>query len=67
MCTEAQISGRKTNHSLRATGVMELYTAGVLEKIIKEWTGHHSTDGLWVYKRTSENQHQAVSQILSSK
>lgn len=67
MCTEAQISGRKTNHSLRATGATELYTAGVPEKIIKERTGHRSTDGLRVYERTSQNQHRAVSQILSSK
>ena len=67
MCSEAQISGRKTNHSLRATGATELYNAGVPEKIIKEQTGHRSTDGLRVYERTSQNQHQAVSKILSSK
>ena len=46
MCIEAQISSRKTNHSLRATGAMELYTAGVPEKIITERIGHRSTDGL---------------------
>ena len=39
---------------------------GVPEKIIKERTGHRSTDGLHVYEKKSQNQHQAVSQILSS-
>ena len=67
MCSEAQISTRKTNHSLRATGATELYNAGVPEKIIKEQTGLRSTNGLRVYKRTSQNQHQAVSKLLSSK
>lgn len=55
-----------TNHSLRATGATELYDAGVPEKIIKECTGHRSTDGLRVYERTSQKQHQTVSHILSS-
>ncbi len=32
MCSEAQIDGRKTNHSLRATGASELFQAGVTEK-----------------------------------
>ena len=41
MCFEAGIAGHKTNHSLRVTGASELFQAGVLEKIIKERTGHH--------------------------
>ena len=66
MCSEAKFSSRMTNHSLRATGATELYDAGVPEKIIKECTGHRSTDGLRVYERTSQKQHQTVSHILSS-
>ena len=39
MCKEAGIIGHKTNYSLRATGVSELFEAGVPEKIIKEKNG----------------------------
>ena len=35
MCSEASIQGHKTNHSLRATGATELYTAGVQKKLSK--------------------------------
>ena len=66
MCKLGNISGHKTNHSLRATGATELYAAEVPEKIIQERTGHRSIEGLRLYERTSEKQHQAVSNILSS-
>ena len=39
MCQLAEI-----NRSLRATGATALYTAGVLEKIIQERTGHRSVE-----------------------
>ena len=67
MCSEAGITGRKTNHSLRATGASELFAAGVPEKIIKERTGHRSLDALHVYEHTTSTQHQAVSTILGSR
>ena len=66
MCHDAAIGGRKTNHSLRATGASELFAAGVPEKIIKERTGHRSLEALHVYEHTTSLQHQAVSTILSS-
>ncbi len=66
MCSEAQIDGRKTNHSLHATGASELFQAGVPEKIIKERTGHHSLETLRTYERTTTEQHQAISDILSA-
>ena len=50
MCSEAHISGHKTNHSLRATGASELFEAGVPEKIIKERTGHRSLEALRLYE-----------------
>ena len=65
MCCEAKIGGHKTNHSLRATGASELFEAGVPEKIIKERTGHRSLEALRLYERTTSNQHQAVSKVLS--
>ncbi len=66
MCSEAQIDGRKTNHSLRAIGASELFQAGVPEKIIKERTGHHSLEALRTYERTTTEQHQAISGVLSA-
>ncbi len=66
ICKIGNISGHKTNHSLRATGATELYAAEVPEKIIQEQTGHRSIEGLRLYERTSDKQHQAVSNILSS-
>ena len=67
MCKEAKISGHKTNHSLRATGATELYTAGVPEKIIQERTGHRTLESLRMYERTSEKQQQAVSKVISAR
>ena len=66
MCKLGNISGHKTNHSLRATGATELYEAQVPEKIIQERTGHRSLECLRMYERTSDKQQQAVSNILSS-
>ena len=61
ICADA---GNKTNHSLRATGATGLYHTGVPEKVIQERTGHLSLSG---YERTSEDQHMAVSRVLSSR
>jgi len=43
-----------------------MFTAGVPERIIQERTGHRSIDALRLYKRTSESQQQAVSNVLAS-
>ena len=65
MFTEAGLSKRATNHSLRATGATELYRCGVPENVIKERTGHKSLDGVRAYDRTSVEQQVAVSRILT--
>ena len=65
ICTAASIRGFKTNHSLRVTAATRLFQAGVDEQLIMERTGHHSTDGIRVYKRSSIEQQQAISDILS--
>ena len=67
MCSKAGITGRKTNHSLRATGASELFATGVSKKIIKERTGHRSLDVLHIYEYTTSTQHQAASTILGSR
>ena len=66
MCRNAGIMGHKTNHSLRATGATELYRSDVPEKIIQERTGHRSLKALRVYERSTDQQHEAVSSLLSS-
>ena len=66
MCGVAGIEGRKTNHSLRATGATQMYASGVPEKLIQERTGHRSTEALRCYERTNMQQHSAVSALLST-
>ncbi len=67
MCSEAQIDGRKPNHSLRATGLRNCFKLAYYQKkIIKERTGHHSLEALRTYERTTTEQHQAISDILSA-
>lgn len=65
MCAEAEIKGKKTNHSLRVAGVSCLFDAGVPEKIIQQRSGHRSIDGLRVYERITDEQDSAVSKILT--
>ena len=53
---QAQVLGKKTNHSLRASGISKLFQAGISEKVIQDRSGHRSLDGLRKYKRVSEEQ-----------
>ena len=53
MCAQAGIFG-KTNHSLRATGALELFRAG--EKIIQKHTGYRTVKALRMYESTTSNQ-----------
>ena len=66
MCKHAGVKGNKTNHSLRAASATQMYANGVPEKLIQERTGHRSLDALRMYERSSQQQHQAVSKILSA-
>ena len=65
LCKSAGIEGYKTNHSLRVTTATRLFQAGVDEQLIMERTGHHSTDGIRTYKRSSVQQQEKISDILS--
>lgn len=56
MCKEAETNGKKTNHSLRATRVSNLFQAGVPEKLIQQRSGHRSLEGLRQYQRTTLDQ-----------
>lgn len=66
LCSQAGISGFKTNHSLRVTAATRLFQNGVDEQLIMARTGHRSTDGIRAYKRISEEQQKAVSEILNN-
>ncbi len=65
LCASAGIEGFKTNHSLRATTAARLYQSGVDEQLVMERTGHRSLEGVRNYKRTSSQQKEALSDILS--
>ena len=67
MCTQANIPGNKTNHSLRATAATEMFRCGVPEKIIQERKGHRSLEALQSYERFDEGQHKVVSALLAGK
>ena len=64
MCRRAGIEGYKTNHSLFAP-TARLFHAGIDEQLIMERTGHKSLDGVRSYKRTSEEQQAALSDIVN--
>ena len=65
LCQECGIPGYKTNHSLRATVTSRLYRSGVDEQLVMERTGHCSVEGVRSYKRTSDTQREALSDILN--
>lgn len=67
ICKLAGMSGFKTNHSLRVTAATRLYQSGVDEQLIMEKTGHRSLEGVRSYKRTSDEQRESISDILSNR
>ena len=64
MCKIANIEGKISNHSLRATSATTMFQMGLPEKIIQERTGHRSLEALRTYERTNEDQHRAASKVL---
>ena len=64
LCRDADITGNKTNHSLRATTATRGLDMGIPEKMLMERTGHRSVDSLLRYQRPSEEQKAMVSHAL---
>ena len=56
MCSEVNIDSKKTNHSLRSTGITSLFQTGVSEKVIQNQSGHRLLDVLCKYEKVSEEQ-----------
>ena len=63
MCQEAGIKGKKTNHSLHATGASAMFNAGVPEKLIRSVTGYR-WNALQLYERPTDEQLQETSAAL---
>ena len=47
---ESGVTEKKTNHSLRAAGVSQLFEAGVDEKVIQSRSGHRRLESLRMYE-----------------
>ena len=60
----AEVEGNKTNHSLRATGAIQLYESGVPEKVIQEQTGNRSLEALRIYEHSKDTQDKVASMCL---
>ena len=67
MFKEAGLSGRFTNHSLRATSATRLFDAGLDEQLIMSRTGHSSTSGVRSYKRVTDQLREKTSTILNTR
>ena len=65
LCKLAGIVGYYTNHSLCTTVTSRLYQSGVDEQLMMERTGHQSIEGVRSYKRTSDQQREALSNLLN--
>ncbi|VDI68006.1 Hypothetical predicted protein [Mytilus galloprovincialis] len=63
LCASIGLTGKRTNHSLRASAATRLYNAGIEEQRVAETTGHRS-NAVRVYKRTSADQQSEASNIL---
>ena len=63
LCSEAGLSSRKTNHSLRVSGATRLFEVGVPEKVTQQRTSHRSLEALRMYERVTEQQELAVSKF----
>ncbi|CAG2247141.1 unnamed protein product [Mytilus edulis] len=63
LCASIGLTGKRTNHSLRASAATRLYNAGIEEQRVAETTGHRS-NAVRVYKRTSADQQLEASNIL---
>ena len=66
MSEEAGTSVRYTNHSLRATSANRLFACNILEKIIKEKTGHRNLAGLRSYEKTTCEQEHFAMKVLNA-
>ena len=65
LCKLAGIKCYYTDHSLHATVTSRLYQSGVDKQLVMDCTGHQSIEGVRSYKRTSDQQREALSILLN--
>ena len=58
-------STAKSNHSLRATAISQMFQSNVAQKVIMERSGHLTKEGLASHERTTAQQQRAVCKVLS--
>jgi len=51
---------KHTNHSLRATSAIRMFSGGVHEKVITEKTGHCSLQALRLYEKIQPRMEKAI-------
>ena len=57
-------SSNINNHGLKASGITQMYSEGLPDKLIMERSGQFiSLGGVWSYERTSEGQKMAIFKI----
>ena len=66
MATEADLPGRKTNHSARKTTCTKLLHAGIAPTVIQQLTGHKNTQSVNNYAAASNDMQREMSNILSN-
>ena len=64
MCEKAGLSGKFTNHSLRAAAASRMYANDIPEQVIKEITGHRS-ECVRTYKQTPDEIKKCTSMTIS--
>ena len=65
MCDEANIQGRKTNHSARKTCVTALVHENIPETRIMQLSGHKNVQSINSYSSASLEQQQQMSNVLT--
>ncbi len=66
MCKTAGIEGRKTNHSMRKTGITRLLGANVHPVMVQQLSGHKNLDSLKKYFVASDEMQENMSDILGT-
>ena len=61
-----KLGGITGYHSLQTTATSRLYQSGIDEQLVMEQTSHCSLEGVHSYKRTSNVQREALSDILNN-
>ncbi len=65
LAESAGLSGKFSNHSLRATCATRMFAAGIDEQVIKSFTGHQS-EAVRDYKRLNDDLLQKANQTVST-